>query len=87
MEQVEVDAKAERILVRFGDGKQGWIPVDEIKEFSSGRRLIPITTSLPNPHEIEIETRDGISIKIPWDFARHYCDPSYKRRELDRFDS
>ena len=25
-----------------------------------------------------LETTQGETLKIPWDFARHYCDPSYR---------
>ena len=84
MERVKVDTDAGRISVRFADGKQGWIPVDRIEEFSSGKHLIPKTATLPDPYEMKIKTRNGTTINIPWDFVRHFCDPSYKGRELDQ---
>ena len=35
---------------------------------------------MPNPYEIVVTTGEGESIALPWDFARHYCDPWYRPR-------
>ena len=32
----------------------------------------------PNPYELVVETDRGEQVEIPWDFARHYCDASYR---------
>ena len=60
----------------FADGCKGLIPFDEIpeiKERSAVSRL-----SLPNPYEMVLETKRGERIELPWDFARHYCDATYR---------
>ena len=33
---------------------------------------------LPNPYEMGLETAGGEKVEVPWDFARHYCDASYR---------
>ena len=33
---------------------------------------------MPNPYEMVLETGRGERVEIPWDFARHYCDASYR---------
>ena len=64
------------IELSFADGCKGLIPFDEIpeiKERSAVSRL-----SLPNPYEMVLETKRGERIELPWDFARHYCDATYR---------
>ena len=34
--------------------------------------------ALPNPYEMVVDTNEGERVEIPWDFARHYCDESYR---------
>ena len=36
------------------------------------------TLELPNPYEMTLKTTQGATVEIPWDFARHYCDTSYR---------
>ena len=33
---------------------------------------------LPNPYAMILITALGDRVEIPWDFARHYCDQSYR---------
>ena len=33
---------------------------------------------LPNPYELVLKTTRGETVEIPWDFARHYCDATYR---------
>ena len=33
---------------------------------------------LPNPYTMVLTTAHGERVEIPWDFARHYCDASYR---------
>ena len=33
---------------------------------------------LPNPYEMVLQTAGGENVEIPWDFARHYCDATYR---------
>ncbi len=48
----------------------------------SGFLTLPATLvmelELPNPYEMVLQAAGGESVEIPWDFARHYCDPSYR---------
>lgn len=86
MTYLEIDKEESRILVRFADGKEGWVPIKDIEGDSPENRLNLDKVALPNPHEIEIETQEGETIKVPWDFARHYCDTSYKAKEIEQRD-
>ena len=64
------------IELSFADGSRGLIPyadVPEIKERGAVSSL-----ELPNPYEMVVETDRGEQVEIPWDFARHYCDASYR---------
>ena len=66
----------EGIELSFADGSKGLIPyadVPEIKERGAVSSL-----ELPNPYEMVVETECGEQVEIPWDFARHYCDSSYR---------
>ncbi len=64
------------IELSFADGSKGLIPyadVPEIRERSAVSSL-----ELPNPYEMILGTARGEQVEIPWDFARHYCDASYR---------
>ena len=64
------------IELSFADGSKGLVPyadVPEIKERSAVASL-----ELPNPYEVVVGTAHGEQVEIPWDFARHYCDASYR---------
>ena len=47
--------------------------VPEVRE-----RVALSGVELPNPYEMILQTVDGEQVEIPWDFARHYCDESYR---------
>ncbi|MCZ0937503.1 MAG: helix-turn-helix transcriptional regulator [Caldilineaceae bacterium] len=64
------------IELRFADGARGLIPYSDLPEI--GERTALSTLNLPNPYEMVLETTQGESVEIPWDFARHYCDASYR---------
>lgn len=66
------------IGVAFADGKCGRIPFDRIPEIEGLPDVAQI--ELPNPYVIVLKTSEGETIELPWDFARHYCDPSYRPR-------
>jgi len=84
---LKIDTEGRRILVRFADGKEGWIPVEEIEKISPEKQQLDLEeVNLPNPYEIEIGTREGETIEVPWDFARHYCDRRYKEQEIEKRD-
>jgi DNA-binding XRE family transcriptional regulator len=45
-----------------------------------GRESDLKSLELPNPYELVVTDSSGQQYEIPWDFARHYCDPSYRPR-------
>ena len=64
------------IELSFADGCKGLIPFDDIPEIKEHTRVARL--SLPNPYEMVLETKRGERIELPWDFARHYCDATYR---------
>ena len=64
------------IELSFADGRSGLIPFADFPEIKARDALSSI--ELPNPYEMVLETAGGERIEIPWDFARHYCDESYR---------
>ena len=68
----------EGIEVVFADGSKGVIPFLEIPEIKGIFDLVSM--ELPNPYEVILQNQGGETVELPWDFARHYCDPSYRPR-------
>src|SRR5439155_12631111 len=66
------------IRLTFADGCSGVIPFEELPEVKTGSNLRSL--ELPNPYELVVTDSRGASHEIPWDFARHYCDPAYRPR-------
>ena len=64
------------IELSFADGLKGLIPYADIPEIKE--RAVVASLELPNPYEMVLQTGRGERIEIPWDFARHYCDASYR---------
>ena len=64
------------VELRFADGHKGLVPFADIPEI--GERAGLSGLDLPNPYEMVLTTVQGDRIEIPWDFARHYCDQSYR---------
>lgn len=64
------------IELRFADGSKGLIPYADVPEIKE--RAAVSSLELPNPYEMVLETAHGEQVEIPWDFARHYCDASYR---------
>ena len=60
----------------FADGRRGLVPFADLPEIGEGRNVSGI--ELPNPYEMILHTASGEQVEIPWDFARHYCDESYR---------
>ena len=60
----------------FADGRKGLVPFADIPEVRDRTGLAGL--ELPNPYELVLTTAQGERIEIPWDFARHYCDKSYR---------
>ncbi|MDP2660839.1 MAG: helix-turn-helix transcriptional regulator [Dehalococcoidia bacterium] len=68
----------EGIELAFADGCRGLVPFADIPEVRGLADLVSI--ELPNPYQLVLRNSRGESVDFPWDFARHYCDPSYKPR-------
>ena len=66
----------EGVALRFADGCKGLVPFADIPEIKEPAGLVGL--ELPNPYELVLTTTQGERIEIPWDFARHYCDESYR---------
>ena len=64
------------IELSFADGSKGLIPYADVPEIKE--RAAVSSLELPNPYEMVLETAHGEQVEIPWDFARHYCDESYR---------
>ena len=64
------------IELSFADGSKGLIPYADVPEIRE--RAAVSGLELPNPYEMVVETAHGEKVEIPWDFARHYCDASYR---------
>ena len=64
------------IELGFADGVKGLIPYAEVPEVKTREGISGL--ELPNPYEMVLRTAGGESVEIPWDFARHYCDASYR---------
>ena len=64
------------IELLFADGSKGLIPYADVPEIKE--RAAVSSLELPNPYEMVLETAHGEQVEIPWDFARHYCDASYR---------
>ena len=65
------------IEVAFADGRSGVIPFDDIRGIDR-ERLAGV--ELPTQHVLILRDTNGEPVDIPWDFARHYCDPAYRER-------
>ena len=61
------------IYVHFADEASGVIPLADLN--LSGK---PAEVELPNPYVLEIVLENGKVEEVPWDFARHYADASYR---------
>ena len=65
------------IEITFADGRSGVIPFDDIRGIDR-ERLAGV--ELPSQHVLILRDTNDESVDIPWDFARHYCDPAYRER-------
>ena len=66
------------IELTFIDGCSGLIPFSDLPEVAEGGGLKDL--ELPTPYEMILVTVGGGRSEVPWDFARHYCDPTYRPR-------
>src|SRR5262245_16113950 len=63
------------IWVRFADEREGVIPYDALE-----LREPPLQVSIPRTDHLRIRGADGNVEDVPWDFARHYAEESYRAR-------
>jgi DNA-binding XRE family transcriptional regulator len=68
----------EGIEVEFADGLKGIVPYTEIPEVNGLSDIADV--ELPNLYVAILHTNRGETVELPWDFARHYCDASYRPR-------
>ena len=64
------------IELSFADGLKGLIPYGEVPEVGNREGISGL--ELPNPYEMVLQTAGGENVEIPWDFARYYCDATYR---------
>lgn len=61
------------IVVAFADGMRGAVPLQDIDGLDPAQvRAI----KLPSVHLLTLESA-GVTIELPWDFVRSYCDARY----------
>ena len=70
--------KRNGIHLTFADGRSGLVPFADLPEVGDQSNLESI--ELPNPYTVMLTNRQGGTVEVPWDLARHYCDPSYRPR-------
>ena len=66
----------EGIEIVFADGRKGLVPFADVPEVKQSEDLVGI--ELPNPYQLILRTKSGETVELPWDFARHHCDMSYR---------
>ena len=64
------------IGVTFADGCRGVVPFADLPEVEGRSGVLAL--ELPNPYEVILTTSLGERVELPWDFARHFCDRSYR---------
>ena len=64
------------VELTFADGRRGLVPFAAIPEITGQSGVSGI--ELPNPYEVIILMEHEQQVELPWDFARHYCDQSYR---------
>lgn len=66
------------IEITFVDGCSGVIPFSDLPEVAASGGLKDL--ELTSPFEAILTTARGDRSQIPWDFARAYCDKTYRPR-------
>ena len=66
----------EGIAATFADGCSGTVPFKDIPEVGEHWKIN--SAELPNPYEVVLITSHNEQVELPWDFVRHYCDPTYQ---------
>jgi len=84
MVKVRVDYSRRILEIQFADGQRGEIPFADIRGNTPRARLDFHDVQLPDPYVILVGASEGGPAEIPWDFARHYCEPEFESRERQR---
>lgn len=75
---LRASAASDGVSLTFADGRSGTIPYHEVPEIGSLDNLQDV--ELASPYEVILHGRHGEVAELPWDFARHFCDPGYRAR-------
>ncbi|MCH9035730.1 MAG: helix-turn-helix transcriptional regulator [Chloroflexi bacterium] len=67
------------IQITFADECTGLVPFSDIPEIGQLDNIARL--DLPNPYQIVLSLHSGEVVELPWDFVRHYCDPTYRPKE------
>ncbi|MGH7577292.1 MAG: helix-turn-helix domain-containing protein [Longimicrobiales bacterium] len=65
------------LYIRFADDREGVIRFEHLELSGEPDHVI-----LPGPYVIEVHLADGRVEEVPWDFARHFADASYRERSV-----
>ena len=66
----------EGIAATFADGCRGTVPFKDIPDAGEHSKIN--SAELPNPYKVILITSHNEQVELPWDFIRHYCDPTYQ---------
>lgn len=75
---IAITPNEEGVRAVFADGCHGTIPFRDLPEIGGLSGISAV--ELPNPFEVILTTTQAETVELPWDFVRHYCDPSYRVR-------
>ena len=75
---IGVEAARAGLSVSFADGLVCLAPWDSVAGVGSQADVASI--EMDTPYEAIIRTRDGDTLEIPWDFARHFGDAEFRDR-------
>lgn len=68
----------EGVNAAFADGYSGMITFRDLPEIGNLSHISDV--ELPNLYVVILTTTQEEAVGLPWDFVRHYCDPSYRVR-------
>ena len=74
---IQAMATKDGIEFTFADGCKGSVPYSDAL---GGRKASLVSIDLSSPFKADLQVSSGEPIELPWDFVRHYCDPSYEQK-------
>ena len=69
------------LSVAFADGVAALVPWERVEKVGGLPEVASV--SLDTPYLALARTVGGETVEIPWDFARHFGDPDYRKRMDD----